>query len=128
MRPDSSRSRMRNGLSKPVSRSSKACGVKLSPFNSPFSSMEIKKLPPARRRAIGAKSRDWVKFEFLQPGRLLPPVIRPAVDGIDLTAWAAMEGETIETQLMKYGGILFRGFNLGSATGFEHFIEATSNQ
>jgi len=67
-----------------------------------------------------------IKTEYLHPGRTLPLVVQPAVDGLNLVAWAASNREFIEKHLLRYGGILFRNFNGQSIAEFEQFTRTIS--
>src|SRR5436305_967012 len=86
----------------------------------------VKRLPATRRRSIDMAQTELIKTAYLQPDRPLPLLITPAVDGVNLIEWAASNRELIEAQLLKHGGLLFRGFALGSVAGFEQFISATA--
>jgi alpha-ketoglutarate-dependent taurine dioxygenase len=48
-----------------------------------------------------------------------PRLITPAVDNVDLAAWCAEHKDEIDGYFDRYGAILFRGFDLGSAADFE---------
>jgi len=50
---------------------------------------------------------------------LLPLVVQPAMDGVDLAAWAASHREQIDAWFDKHGAVLFRGFGLAGAPEFE---------
>jgi alpha-ketoglutarate-dependent taurine dioxygenase len=50
--------------------------------------------------------------------------VQPNVEGVNLITWAANNVEFIETNLLKYGGILFRGFALSDHTHFDQFLDA----
>jgi alpha-ketoglutarate-dependent taurine dioxygenase len=50
-------------------------------------------------------------------------VICPSINRVDLLAWAGKNKEFIEANLLKHGGLLFRGFNLGTSAEFEEFIK-----
>jgi alpha-ketoglutarate-dependent taurine dioxygenase len=69
-----------------------------------------------------------VKTDYLRPGQSSPLVIRPDTESINLVTWAKSNREFIETELLKHGGLLFRGFNLDSETEFEQFIAAISGE
>ncbi len=80
----------------------------------------------ARRRAVGGSQTELVKVGYLAPGQSLPLLIEPAVDGLDLKAWAASNREFLDAQLLKHGGILFRGFDIASHDAFQQVITAVS--
>ena len=78
-----------------------------------------KTLGTIRRKAVDLARFNPVRESQLQPDQLLPLVIEPAVDQVDLADWARSNRETIENKLHRHGGILFRGFGLEDAEGFE---------
>ncbi|MBV8883485.1 MAG: TauD/TfdA family dioxygenase [Chroococcidiopsidaceae cyanobacterium CP_BM_RX_35] len=80
------------------------------------------------RKAIGVSEAELIKIEPLHSGDSLPLKILPSIDGVDLIAWAAHNQELIETQLLKYGAILFRNFNVKDVSKFEQFIKITSGE
>ncbi|MBO0797275.1 MAG: TauD/TfdA family dioxygenase [Blastocatellia bacterium] len=67
---------------------------------------------------------ELIKTDYLQPGQTLPLVIEPAAEDVDLADWAKSNLEFIEAELLKHGGILFRGFGLNSTSAFEKFASA----
>jgi alpha-ketoglutarate-dependent taurine dioxygenase len=69
-----------------------------------------------------------VEAEPLEPGTILPLVIRPSSSRMDLIAWASENREAIEANLYKHGGLLFRGFDALTASGFEAVIRAVSGE
>jgi len=88
----------------------------------------LKTLGTVRRKAINLSQEELIKRNFIQSGTTLPLVIQPALDGLDLVNWAANNREFIDTNLSKSGGILFRNFNMTSATDLERFIRAISGE
>ena len=84
------------------------------------------KLGGLRRKAVRVSQQELVKESLLRPGASLPLVIEPAVQGVDLTAWASSNRESLGKKLAEHGGILFRGFQVSSAEDFESFIPAVS--
>jgi alpha-ketoglutarate-dependent taurine dioxygenase len=79
-------------------------------------------------RAVGlSEERLVVTGPPLRPGDLLPLVVRPAVESVDLAAWAGEHGDLIERWLLEHGGILLRGFGLGTVAAFDRFIHAVSS-
>lgn len=82
------------------------------------------KLKTARRRPVSPGG--LVKTERLRPDRRLPLVIQPTVGGLDAATWAAAERELIGSSLIEHGGVLFRGFDVGTAEHFAQFVRAVS--
>ena len=69
----------------------------------------------ARRKEVKPKSisvspEALVEVGFLEEGQELPLVIRPVHREVDLMAWLRAHRDYVEEQLLKYGGLLFRGF------------------
>lgn len=101
-----------------------------------MSSREIKStkandLWSERRKALKPKplqlsQEGLISTSFLKEDKMLPLVVQPNLDGVDLPAWAGNNLEFIEKNLTQYGGILFRGFALGSQEDFELFLDAIS--
>ena len=82
---------------------------------------------PMRRRAV-APAADWVRVRPLAPEAALPALVEPLVSGIDLPAWAGAQQEAIERELRRWGGLLFRGFDLPSVGDFERLVTAASGE
>ncbi|MGE0127957.1 MAG: condensation domain-containing protein [Blastocatellales bacterium] len=72
-------------------------------------------------KAVGLSREGLVKTDYLQADQTLPLVIQPSLEDVDLADWAKGNLEFIETELLKHGGILFRGFGLNSTSAFEKF-------
>lgn len=88
--------------------------------------MPISKLVTRERKAISVSETELVKTEFFSDTRLLPIVVAPIVKGINLATWARNSADFIETNLSKYGAILFRNFDVSSPEEFEQFIRSVS--
>ena len=77
--------------------------------------------------ALGPES-DLIETGLLESGGLLPLVIQPKSEPVNIAAWAASNREFIETQLVSHGGILFRGFEITTPVAFEQLCRAISTQ
>ncbi|MEO1348692.1 MAG: TauD/TfdA family dioxygenase [Cyanobacteria bacterium J06635_15] len=86
------------------------------------------KLKAVKAKAFKISQSELIKVEFLQPEQPLPLVVKPAVDGLDLVKWSATNREFIEINLLRYGGILFRGFQVESVLEFESLIKVISGE
>ena len=86
--------------------------------------ISFNKFKTIKPKPISLPSRQLIKTSFLQPGQSLPLVIEPDSDEIDLSDWAKSNRQLLETQLLKHGAILFRGFNLQSVPEFEKITSA----
>ena len=81
-----------------------------------------------RRRAVSVGAADLVNVGPLSPDCKLPLLIRPAVAGVDLAAWAADNRERLVRYLDDHGGILFRGFDLPGVERFQATVQAISGE
>jgi alpha-ketoglutarate-dependent taurine dioxygenase len=80
----------------------------------------------ARRKAVGAEPARLVEAGPLGPGPI-PFVVRPAVDGLDLAAWAEQERALVDAWLLEHRALLFRGFGVRDVASFDRFVGATSD-
>jgi alpha-ketoglutarate-dependent taurine dioxygenase len=82
--------------------------------------------PPGafRRRTVSLSGESLITARPLLPERVLPLLIEPAVQPLDLISWAAGNRAFVEEQLTHHGGVLFRGFQEPGATGLEELIRA----
>jgi alpha-ketoglutarate-dependent taurine dioxygenase len=69
-----------------------------------------------------------IRAECLQSTGLLPLVIRPGANGVNLIAWAMANRAYLEENLLRHGAILFRDFGMRSVGDFEGFVGAASNE
>jgi alpha-ketoglutarate-dependent taurine dioxygenase len=89
---------------------------------------EIKKLPSLRRQAMSLSQEGLIKTEFSENGKFLPLIVQPNIEGVNLAVWTTRNRSFIETELRKYGGILFRNFKVNGVTEFEEFIGSISGE
>jgi len=80
------------------------------------------------RRAVSLPEGGLVKVEEPPAGRSLPLLVQPAVEGVDLIAWAEDNRPWIDRRLLACGALLFRGFRIDALADFERFIRATSDR
>jgi alpha-ketoglutarate-dependent taurine dioxygenase len=86
----------------------------------------IKKLGTSKRQVVSISQEDLVKTEYLEPGKLLPVIVQPSINGLNLATWTENNRLFIETNLLKHRGILFRNFPVNGVFDFENFIKAVS--
>lgn len=87
----------------------------------------IKTLGNISRKSINLSTAELVKVDFLEPKQLLPLVIQPIVDGLDLITWAQNNQQFIEENLLKYRALLFRNFHINTPDLFNQFVNVTSS-
>jgi alpha-ketoglutarate-dependent taurine dioxygenase len=81
-----------------------------------------------KRRPVGISAESLVECRPLIEGSLLPLLISPRVQGLDLTAWAAGQRTFIAESLLRHAGILFRGFTVERPDQLEAIIHAVSGE
>ena len=82
-----------------------------------------KNLLSARRKSVDLSETRGVKTGYLSANETLPLLVQPELQDIDLLDWARSNREFVDRELLKHGAILFRNFNLASATEFEQFAQ-----
>lgn len=78
------------------------------------------------RKAGTIRRDDLVRTEPLLPGSQLPLLVQPKVEDVDLIAWAAANRSSVNSLLLRHGGLLFRNFRISTAAEFQSFIAALS--
>ncbi|MEM7202054.1 MAG: TauD/TfdA family dioxygenase [Planctomycetota bacterium] len=86
-----------------------------------------KRVPPIRRRSLGAASFDWVSITPHHDDAEYPTRLEPKLEGIRLHEWAHAHRQRIQQLLTEKRALLFRGFDLGGAAGFGNVVDALSN-
>ena len=56
-------------------------------------------------------------------GQILPLLIRPELENVGLVEWIHANRDTFEKDLITHGGILLRGFGIGTAEQFNAFMK-----
>jgi alpha-ketoglutarate-dependent taurine dioxygenase len=82
----------------------------------------LNKAAIGRRRSINVAASEIVRATPLFPDTMLPLVVQPTAEGVDLLHWAQHNRDYIETHLHKHGGLLFRDFMVRSVAEFEQFV------
>lgn len=87
----------------------------------------MKSLGQVGRKRIGLSRESVVKTGYLNPGQAIPFVVEPAVERVDLAAWARDNHGLIQDLLLEHRAVLFRGFTIRNANDFKNFVQASSN-
>lgn len=85
----------------------------------------------AASEGLAQESRELgVSLGALDGGPALPLVVRPRAGGRDqgLVDWVRREGARVRRWVREHGAVLFRGFTLGGAQGFEDVASAIEPQ
>jgi len=76
----------------------------------------------SKRKPVSFSQKELIRTEFLKPKINFPLVINSTLNGVYLPTWATNNREFIQTQLLKYGAILFRNFKVKKVGEFEQII------
>jgi alpha-ketoglutarate-dependent taurine dioxygenase len=82
----------------------------------------------SRRQAVSVSHESLITTEYLSPGKLLPLVIAPTIEGLNLVTWAEYNQQFINSQLLWHGGILLRNFKIDGVSCFEEFIKTIAGE
>lgn len=80
----------------------------------------------SRRQAVSIAATDLTIEQPPDFGKVMPLIVRPAMSGVDLLEHARINRESINEKLLRYGSILFRGFDVTTAAQLERFIQNLS--
>ncbi|HEU5230790.1 MAG TPA: TauD/TfdA family dioxygenase [Ktedonobacteraceae bacterium] len=87
------------------------------------------KSPIGKRKAVSTRQDfSMVKVEQLFPEQPLPLLIRPAVPGLDLIAWASQNKDALQQLLLQHGGLLLRNFPVETVAQFEQLMIAITEK
>lgn len=84
------------------------------------------RLGAVSRRSISVTGDELVRHRPLSSGRALPELVEPALEGVDLVAWAAGHREWLDDALHRAGGVLCRGFGVRDEGALQRLVEAVS--
>lgn len=90
----------------------------------PLEDLGIRKLGAVRRKAVSTAQQDLVRVRPLFESGPLPTLVEPAVEGLDLKAWAVANRNLLEHHLSTSGGVLLRGFGVESVDEFRSVMQA----
>ena len=99
-------------------------------------SQEITRLGPGkpgmtRRKAVcisrGALVAGAVEIKPLRDDTPLPLLVQPQIKGVNIIPWATQHRDLINTELLRYGAVLFRGF-ANSVGELEQFVRVVSGE
>jgi len=86
-------------------------------------------LPGRASRAPVSLSREArYTVSTLAPAQPLPAVVQATTPGLSLRGWVAENTALVKERLRAAGGVLFRGFDVGSPEAFEESVKALSGQ
>lgn len=88
----------------------------------------LESLRTIKSTPVTLSQEGLVKAERLRPEMPFPLVLRPAVDGVRVVAWAGANRTFVSSRLIDYGALLFRGFDVKSAEALQEMINAVSGE
>ncbi|PYS75631.1 MAG: taurine catabolism dioxygenase TauD [Acidobacteria bacterium] len=77
-----------------------------------------------KRRPVDVSAQELVKAEPLSGAGDFPLLVQPLEKRLSPVAWAEDNRQFVKDNLVRYGAILFRGFNLPRMETFEQFVRA----
>jgi len=77
-------------------------------------------------KVIDELKHAGVRVSIVQEGQVLPLVLSPARDGIDLNEFAQANKSILKDLIGRFGGLLFRGFDTNTTQKFQSFVEVSS--
>jgi amino acid adenylation domain-containing protein/non-ribosomal peptide synthase protein (TIGR01720 family) len=81
----------------------------------------LKQIKP---KPVSLRWENLITTTYFQPNQHLPLIVQPKSRGLDLVEWVKHNVPFVETELLKHGGILFRGFEVRSPLEFEQLALA----
>ncbi len=69
-----------------------------------------------------------MKERLLRDSGTLPLLLEPAVEGLSLVDWTANNRSHVEQELLRYGALLFRGFDVNTVADFEQFMQLLAGE
>ena len=79
------------------------------------------------RRTVSLSEKELVTFGRLASGHSLPLLVQPAIEGLNLSEWVTANKQLVDSQLLKDGAILFRGFQV-SVDQFRQFMLSVAGE
>lgn len=86
----------------------------------------LKKLSLVGRREVSTSPEDLVRRRHAFEDTEMILVIEPATEGVSLRDWVRSSHATLEALLLRHGGVLFRGFEVGPVENFEELVREMS--
>ncbi|MBB6109956.1 Taurine catabolism dioxygenase TauD, TfdA family [Mucilaginibacter lappiensis] len=83
----------------------------------------LSKLKNIQSSSAVISDQSLVVKEFLSASQF-PLVIRPRYKGVDLVDWVKKSRAEFEGELLLHGGLLLRGFGIGTLDDFGRFVDA----
>jgi len=80
-----------------------------------------------KRKRIALSQERLVREGFLSDAGTLR-LLEPAVEGLNLVDWVGGNRQHIEQELLRYGAILFRDFNVNTVDEFEQFMKSLTGE
>lgn len=76
-----------------------------------------------QRKSVLIRTDDLMKMSVLNNSNPLPLIISPDITGVDFRAWLRSNKLLINDKVHLHGGVLFRGFSIGTKEDFHSVLE-----
>src|ERR1043166_3478837 len=96
-------------------------------MNSGQTSFGLKPLPIASWKTIDMADGPNLVTEQVPEEGVVPLVLTPAADGVDLATWGLANRDYVQSKLLRHAAILFRGFRVTVET-FAACVKALSGE
>src|ERR671927_273295 len=95
------------------------------PQKSSTEEMSFEKFRSASRRVgIRLSQEELIKTSFFDAETSFPLILEPTMNDLSLASWTRANTEFVQKELLKYGAILFRNFDVSSSLQFRQFATA----
>ncbi len=81
-----------------------------------------------QRKPISLSKQALINASYPDASSHFPLVLAPAIDRLDIIAWARENLAFLEASLLRHGAILFRDFEIDSLSIFDGFVRAVSTE
>ncbi|MBD2360528.1 TauD/TfdA family dioxygenase [Anabaena minutissima FACHB-250] len=78
------------------------------------------------RKSVRISPAELIQTSYFPDGQHIPLIVQPAVANVNLLEWASNDQGTIQAMLLQHKALLFRDFDIHSATQLDQFIKITA--
>ncbi len=89
---------------------------------------DFAKFRTGKRKPLKLSEEALVKKSSLDTVGELPLLMEPAGDDVNLASWVKNNLPLVDAELAQHGAIMFRGFNIDSASKLEQLIKSISGE
>jgi alpha-ketoglutarate-dependent taurine dioxygenase len=93
-----------------------------------FDKPPLVRMPSIARKRLCLERASLMRLSTFAIDKFSPLVVQPTVSGLDTITWAEDNIKFIESELARYGAILFRGFDIATEENFNQFVRAIGGE